>query len=143
MVIAVGLAGSAFAQQAAKPAPSNPPAPPKAAGANGSGSPEQLFGQWDTDKSGQLSRKEFTEGWERSREESLIGRLEAQFRSLDVDRNGVLDATEYANMPMMKRAGPAGPPMSAFDADKSGKMDFREYLSLVQAMIKRSSTEAR
>jgi Ca2+-binding EF-hand superfamily protein len=33
--------------------------------------------------------------------------------------------------------------MSAFDADKSGKMDFREYLSLVQAMIKRSSTEAR
>ena len=138
LLLAAGLAGSAFAQQAAKPAP----AAANANAGSSAGSPEQLFGQWDTDKNGQLSRKEFSQGWEQAREASLLGRLEALFRSIDVDRNGVLDEIEYANLPMIKRFGPGGPRLAVFDADKSGKLDFREYLAMVQAMVKRSESGA-
>ena len=142
LALALGLSCSALAQQVAKPA-SPKPSPPANAGADSAGSPDQLFAQWDTDKSGQLSRKEFSEGWEQAREASLLNRLEAQFKSMDVDHSGVLEANEYANLPMIKRAGAGAPPLSAFDADRSGKIDFREYLNLIQAMIKRSTEGAR
>ena len=139
LILAASLAGSALAQQAAKPAP----APSAGAAANGQqGSPDQLFTQWDADKNGQLSRKEFNQGWEQAREASLIGRLEAQFKSMDADRNGVLDEKEYGNLPMIKRTGPGGPRLAVFDTDKSGKLDFREYLIMVQTMIKRSESAA-
>lgn len=98
---------------------------------------DQLFTTWDKDKNRMLSLDEFKNGWESAREQNIIGRLEAQFRAADKDKSGVIEASEFASLPLIKRAGSGAPPMSAFDANKDQKLDFKEYLDLVPAMLKR------
>ena len=98
---------------------------------------DQLFLAWDRDKNKMLSLEEFKNGWEAAREQNILGRLEAQFRAADKDRSGLIEAIEFNNLPLIKRAGSGAPPMSAFDTNKDQKIDFKEYLDLVSAMMKR------
>ena len=126
----------ASAAPAAAPATARPAAAPSPADGQAA-TPDQLFLAWDRDKNRTLTLDEFKNGWESAREQNIIGRLETQFRAADKDKSGVIEATEFANLPLIKRAGSGAPPMSAFDANKDQKIDFKEYLDLVPAMLKR------
>lgn len=105
--------------------------------------PEQLFLAWDKDKNKMLTPDEFKNGWESAREQNIMGRIEAQFRAADKNKSGLIEATEFANLPLVKRAGAGAPPMSAFDANKDQLIDFKEYLDLVSAMLKRLAPAAK
>ena len=122
----------------AAPAAARPTA--RAAGTPGdvqAATPDQLFIAWDKDKNKTLTLEEFKNGWESAREQNIMGRLEYQFRAADKDKSGLIEAAEFANLPLIKRAGSGAPPMSAFDSNKDQKIDFKEYLDLVPAMLKR------
>ncbi|MCX7043169.1 MAG: hypothetical protein NT117_11040 [Gammaproteobacteria bacterium] len=121
----------------AAPATARATRPAAAPGDGQAATPDQLFALWDTDKNKTLTLDEFKNGWESAREQNIIGRLETQFRAADKDKSGLIEAVEFANLPLIKRAGSGAPPMSAFDANKDQKLDFKEYLDLVPAMLKR------
>ena len=135
-------AGSAHAQALPSSAPAKPPAaaakPAQGAPAEAP-SPEQIFGEWDTDKNKQLSLAEFKAGVEKARMAELIARLEQQFRKADTSGNKKLEAAEYAQLPVIKRGGPQAPPLATFDANKDQGIDFQEYLAMVQAFLRRSA----
>jgi Ca2+-binding EF-hand superfamily protein len=142
------LAGGAQAQQPATPAAGSTPRPATAAAAKaapatasqaarGAASPERMFADWDRDKNRQLSLDEFRTGMEEARTAQLIGQLSQQFGAVDDNRNGLLEAAEYAKLPAIRRAGPAAPPFATFDADKNQALDFKEYMLLFQAMMAR------
>jgi Ca2+-binding EF-hand superfamily protein len=131
------FAGAALAQAPA-PAPAQP-AVSKADAGTHAASPEQLFSQWDSDKNRLLSLDEFRAGWDAAREANLIGRLQLQFRGADTNRSGALEVAEYAALPVVKRSGASAPPFSTFDTDKNQRLDFKEFLGLVQAFVKRAS----
>lgn len=151
LLVSASVVAQAPATPAATPRPSAPttapttqrpaaapgyrPASPQAGGGQAA-SPEQLFSTWDKDRNKQLSLEEFRTGWEAARMSNMLARLEEQFRASDSNRNGALDATEYANLPAIKRGGANAPAMSAFDANKNNSLDFKEYLTLVQTALK-------
>ena len=132
-------ATAALAQQqagatlpAARPAPqAQPPAQPQAA------TPDQLFADWDRNKDKQLSLQEFKTGWADAQEAEFIGRLSLQFRQVDLNHSGFLEASEYANLPVIKRAGGGAPPFATFDVDANKTLDFKEYVMMVQAIMQR------
>ena len=121
--------------QAPPVAPSRPSGP--SPGDGHAATADQLFTSWDKDKNTMLSLDEFKNGWESAREQNILGRLEAQFRAADKDKSGLIETAEFSNLPLVKRAGSGAPPMSAFDANKDQRIDFKEYLDLVPAMMKR------
>ena len=47
-----------------------------------------------------------------------------------------LEPAEYANLPLIKRAGAAAPPMSTFDTNKSNSLDHQEYLRMIEALVR-------
>lgn len=126
----------ASAAPATAPASARPSAAPSPADGQAA-TPDQLFLAWDKDKNRTLTLDEFKNGWESAREQNIIGRIETQFRAADKDKSGLIEAAEFANLPLIKRAGSGAPPMSAFDANKDQRLDFKEYLDLVPAMLKR------
>ena len=126
----------ASAAPAAAPASARPAAAPSPADGQAA-TLDQIVLAWDKDNNRTLTLDEFKNGWESAREQNIIGRLETQFRAADKDKSGLIEAVEFANLPLIKRAGSGAPPMSAFDANKDQKLDFKEYLELVPAMLKR------
>ena len=96
--------------------------------------PEAVFAAWDTDANGALSSAEFTAGWTRVSQAALRRNLQGQFARHDLDRNGALDATEMAQLELVRRAGAGAPALSRFDGNRSGGLDFQEYLALVSAL---------
>ena len=148
LTLAAGLSvsGSTKAQTSTMPASTAKPASSVIAPARPSANPageaqaataDQLFALWDADKNRTLSITEFKNGWESAREQNIMGRLEMQFRAGDKNKSGAIEAAEFANLPLIKRGGSGAPPMSAFDANKDQKLDFKEYLELVSAVLKR------
>lgn len=94
-----------------------------------------VFDALDTDHDQQLSRQEFQAGYAGlQRAFEVEQRLRDQFRSLDTDRSGALEAGEYAQLVLVRQAGAKAPPHTAFDADRSGGLDFGEYLAVVRAL---------
>ena len=61
-----------------------------------------------------------------------------QFATVDANHSGALEAAEYANLVLVKRAGTSAPPMARFDANADGKLQFGEYLRLVEGMAPRA-----
>ena len=57
---------------------------------------------------------------------------------MDKNKSGALEQDEFANLELIKKAGAKAPMLSAFDADKNGKLEFKEYVSLVETMMKNS-----
>jgi len=128
--IATTMAGSAMAQAAgAKPA-GTPGQKPQAA------TPEMIFNAWDKDKNKSLSVEEFKTGWTEIQMRQVVAKLHQQFVQMDANKSGALEQNEFANLELIKKAGAKAPMMSAFDTDKNGKMEFKEYVEMVSTMMK-------
>jgi Ca2+-binding EF-hand superfamily protein len=95
-----------------------------------------LFVRWDTDHNGVLSSEEFRVGWHRLQAAAQLRQLHEQFVEMDTDKNGCLNATEYAHLELIKNAGTSAPPMAMFDTEKSQCLDFKEYVNVVNYMLK-------
>ncbi|MCI4568310.1 hypothetical protein [Lysobacter sp. CFH 32150] len=96
---------------------------------------EVLFGALDTNKDKALSLQEFQAGYAGlQRAIALEVRLREQFRTVDADRSGAIEAGEYANLVLVKQAGAAAPGLAAFDANKNQKLEFVEYLTVVHRL---------
>ncbi len=120
----------AFAQRAGQA----PPAP-------GGWPVEGIFDRWDTDGNGLLSRDEFAKGWaaqaivaRKAALESMQEGLHEQFAAVDANDNGGIDADEYGELVLVRRAGAKAPAMATFDANADGRLQFDEYLQLVRRM---------
>jgi hypothetical protein len=96
---------------------------------------DAAFAAWDTDKNGSLSLPEFKNGWLALRRVAeLQASLRTQFNVIDSDKSGAIDAKEYANLELVKKAGKSAPPLSTFDANKNQKLEFNEYLEFFRQM---------
>ena len=96
---------------------------------------EATFAAWDSNKDHVLSLAEFQAGWAALQKATAIEvRLHRQFQAVDADHDGTLEAGEYANLVLVKRAGTGAPPLSAFDANKDQRLQFPEYLALVRKL---------
>ncbi len=96
-----------------------------------------LFADWDTNHDRMLSPAEFAAGWQQLQAGMALRRLHEQFVAMDTSKNGCLDATEYTHLELVRKAGASAPPMSMFDSDKKQCLDFKEYVNLVNYMMKR------
>ena len=110
----------AFAQDA-KPAP-----------ARQAGGPDAVFAAWDKDGNGTLSKDEFRNGWAGTRNALATQRLKAEFQRQDANKDGKLQAGEYANLALVQRAGKSAPMLSALDKNKDQGLDFAEYVDFVK-----------
>lgn len=126
-VFAFFLSQAAYAQQG-KPAPAQKAqaaADPAAA----------MFKAWDKNSDGQLSLTEFRAGWQQAqtvaKTQAALGR---QFAALDANHDRAIDAGEYGNLLLVKNAGKAAPPLARFDANADGKLEFAEYVKLVETL---------
>ena len=106
-----------------------------AAGAAQQASPDSTFTRWDKDKNKALSLEEFKAGWQEAQTTAALRKLRANFNAMDANKSGGLEASEYAKLELIKKAGTNAPMMSAFDADKSQALDFKEYVSLINSMV--------
>ena len=117
----------AFAQDA-KPAPTRQ-----------AGGPDAVFAAWDKDGDGTLSKDEFRNGWAGTRNALATQRLKAEFQRQDANKDGRLQAGEYANLALVQRAGKSAPMLSAFDKDKDQGLDFAEYVDFVKTAAQQQS----
>lgn len=93
------------------------------------------FKAWDKNADGQLSLVEFRAGWEQTQAATKTQMaLRRQFATLDSNHDGGLDATEYANLVLIKQAGKSAPPLARFDASGNAKLEFAEYVKLVETL---------
>lgn len=97
---------------------------------------DALFTRWDADHNGALSPAEFRAGWHQLQATAELRRLHEQFVAMDTDKNGCLNAAEYAHLTLIKNAGTSAPPMSMFDTEKNQCLDFKEYVTVVDYMVK-------
>lgn len=133
LLVALLPAGVAQAQSAASSAPPRPaPSTQDAPGA------DIVFTRWDTDKNKSLSAQEFRAGWEEMQFSMILRKLHANFVTMDTDKSGALEASEYAKLELVRRAGPNAPTMAFYDKDKNGHLDFKEYSLMVTAIMKKN-----
>ena len=93
------------------------------------------FKAWDKDRNGSLSLPEFRAGWQQARRTTeLQSRLRTQFATVDANKNDAIDPGEYGSLVLVKQAGKNAPQMSVFDGNRDGKLEFAEYVRLVQAL---------
>jgi Ca2+-binding EF-hand superfamily protein len=97
---------------------------------------DAIFARWDTNHDGVLSRDEFRAGWQKLQAATELRQLHDQFVAMDTDKDGCLNATEYAHLALIQKAGKSAPPMSMFDTQKNQCLDFKEYVGLVNYMVK-------
>jgi EF hand len=111
---------------------------PPAAAQQAATSPDaaaDAFKAWDKDRNGSLSLPEFRAGWQQARRATeLQSRLRQQFATVDANKNNAIDPGEYGSLVLVKQAGKNAPQMSVFDGNRDGKLEFAEYVRLVQAM---------
>lgn len=125
-VISATAAGSVLAQAANANANANAQA----------ATPESVFNRWDKDKNKTLSMEEFRAGWGEVQQANTVRKLRANFNAMDVNKSGALEQSEFSNLELIKKAGAKAPMLSAFDADKNGKLEFKEYITLIGTMVK-------
>ena len=124
-LFAVVLSQAAHAQQAKPAAPAPAASDPAAA----------MFEAWDKNGDGQLSLVEFRSGWQQTQASAKVrAALGRQFAALDANHDRAIDAAEYGNLVLVKKAGKAAPPLARFDANANGKLEFAEYVKLVETL---------
>lgn len=128
-ILSLFLAQAAYAQAAATTttaATADKTVPPEI---------DAVFAAWDLDKNGALSLNEFRSGWVALRRAGeMQARLRTQFHTVDANKNDAIDASEYGNLVLIQRAGKSAPPLSTFDTNKDQRLEFDEYVELVQRM---------
>ena len=138
LLVALLLLPAAAAATPARPAaaqgvaPAEPPA-------------DLVFRSWDSNKDGSLSREEFRAGWASVRqraEANAQARLRVRFDQADANGDQAIDEKEYQGLLLVRRAGAGARPLSRYDADKDGKLQFGEYLVMVQDMAPRTAAPA-
>jgi len=131
--IAATGTGAALAQAAAAK-----PAAPAAQGAAAAKAvtPETVFNAWDKDKNKALSVDEFRAGWTEIQMRQTVAKLHQNFVAMDSNKSNALEQNEFANLELIKKAGAKAPMLSAFDTDKNGKLEFKEYVELIGSMVK-------
>ena len=67
--------------------------------------------------------------------------LRRQFATLDANHDGAIDASEYGNLVLIKNAGKTAPPLARFDVNADGKLEFGEYLKLVEALAPKEAAK--
>jgi Ca2+-binding EF-hand superfamily protein len=120
------LSASVFGQQ-----------PPQQAGG-----PDAVFAAWDKDGNGALSKEEFRNGWANTRSALAEQRLRAEFQRHDANKSGKLEASEYANLMLVKRAGAKAPAMTAFDKNRNGGLEFEEYIDFIATAARQAAPAA-
>ena len=129
--IAAAASGSALAQAAGAAAPGN-----AQAAQSKQVTPETIFNNWDKDKNKTLSVDEFRAGWTEIQMRQVLAKLHQNFAAMDVNKNNALEQSEFANLEVIKKAGAKAPMLSAFDADKNGKLEFKEYVQMIGTIVK-------
>ncbi|MDY0023190.1 hypothetical protein, partial [Arenimonas caeni] len=69
-------------------------------------------------------------------------RLRTQFDRADANKDQAIDEKEYQGLVLVRRAGANARPLSRYDANKDGKLQFEEYLVMVQDMAPRTAAPA-
>jgi Ca2+-binding EF-hand superfamily protein len=95
---------------------------------------DETFAAWDVNHDKMLSLDEFRTGARGAEAALVMRRLQQQFYSVDKNHDGFIGSEEYKMLPLVKRAGEAGPALSAFDTDKDQKLNFAEYTGLVRSL---------
>jgi Ca2+-binding EF-hand superfamily protein len=136
--IVIALSAPGAWAQSAKPPASN--APPQARPAADPAA--EAFKAWDRDRDGNLSLVEFRAGWQQvQRVAETQARLRQQFTTVDANKNGAIDPAEYGSLVLVKQAGKNAPQMSVFDGNRDGKLEFGEYVRLVQALAPKDAAK--
>lgn len=140
--MALTFGGAAFAQASQGQAQARP-TPARAAGVSSSApsslqnaGPDEVFARWDKDKNKMLSLVEFRAGFEEVQTANALRKLHQQFTTMDRDKSNALEANEFANLEVVKKGGPKAPVMSAFDEDKNGKLEFKEYVGMITTVLR-------
>jgi len=124
--LALAFAGAAVAQAT----PATPAGKPRAA------TPDETFALWDKDKNKALSLEEFKAGYQQTQAQLAVRKLHQNFVAMDKNKSKALEQDEFANLELVKKAGAKAPQFSTFDADKNGKLEFKEYVSLIETMVR-------
>lgn len=104
---------------------------------------EQAFAALDANKDKALSLAEFQVGYARMQQAIAVElRLREQFQSVDIDRSGAIEPTEYDELALVKRAGALAPTLSTFDGNANRKLEFAEYVAAVRAMATSQQADA-
>ena len=112
-------------------------APARAQAAQGTApSPDTVFDAWDKDKNKSLSLEEFKAGFQMGQAQVAVRKLHGNFVAMDKNKSNFIEQDEYANLELIKKAGAKAPAMSSFDGDKNSKLDFKEYVSLIETMVR-------
>ena len=98
--------------------------------------PDETFAQWDKDKNKSLSLEEFKAGFQMGQAQVAVRKLHGNFVAMDKNKSNFIEQDEYANLELIKKAGAKAPAMSSFDGDKNSKLDFKEYVSLIETMVR-------
>lgn len=125
-MVLCAMSASAFAQQ-------QPPPP---------GGTDAVFTAWDKDGNGMLSKEEFRNGWAATRSALAEQRLRAEFARHDANKSGKLEAAEYGNLVLVKRAGAKAPAMTAFDKNRNGGLEFEEYIDFISTAARQAPAAA-
>ena len=131
--LAAAASGVAMAQASGNQAA---PANAQAQAAQTMATPETVFNAWDKDKNKALSLEEFRTGWTEIQMRQTLAKLHSNFVAMDANKSNALEANEFANLEVIKKAGAKAPMMSAFDTDKNGKLDFKEYVQMIGTMMR-------
>lgn len=100
-----------------------------------------VFKAWDRNGDGQLSPVEFQAGWRQARTVAKAKAILArQFAAVDANHDRAIDSAEYGRLVLVRDAGKAAPLLARFDADSDGRLEFGEYVHLVEALAPRRST---
>jgi len=145
LTLAACAAGSLLAVQmaAAQTRPTQtPPRPASTAAQPQVDDATRTFRAWDKNGDGQLSVAEFSDGFKRARTAAVAeARLRRQFAAIDANNNRAIDPNEFTNLVLVKNAGRNAPPLSRFDANGNGKLEFGEYVKLVEALAPKPQTQ--
>jgi hypothetical protein len=136
LALVAALAAMNAAQAQTKPATSAAKPSATAKQQSQAATPEAIFARWDKDKNNVLSMTEFKAGWQEVQANMILRQLHDNFVAMDVNKSGAIEAAEYANLELVKKAGASAPPMSTYDLNKDLRLDFNEYVAMVKSMLK-------